>query len=117
VKRGEQFCGLSQVIRTDQGPKFTDNALDRWAYCNRVTLQLIQAGKPTQNAYVERVNGKFHDECRNEHWFRSLAEAREIIGTWRADRTPRSATTPRPVPRRLACRARQAGSERLRYVL
>jgi putative transposase len=34
---------------------------------------------------VESFNGKFRDECLNEHWFRSLAEAREIIGTWRAD--------------------------------
>jgi putative transposase len=34
---------------------------------------------------VESFNGKFRDECLNEHWFRSLAEAREIIGAWRAD--------------------------------
>jgi len=59
-----------------------------------VTLPLIHAGKPTRPAYVESVNGKFRDECLNEHWFRSLAEAREIIGAWRADynqRRPHSA--------------------------
>ena len=88
------FRGLPRVLRTDQGPEFTGNALDRWAYRNRVTLRLIQAGKPTQNAYVESFNGKFRDECLNEHWFRTLAEAREIIGAWRADynqRRPHSA--------------------------
>ena len=88
------FPGLPRVLRTDQGPEFTGNALDHWAYGNRVTLRLIQADKPTQTAYVESFNGKFRDECLSEHWFRSLAEAREIIGAWSADynqRRPHSA--------------------------
>ena len=38
---------------------------------------LIQPGKPTQNAYIESFNGKFRDECLNENWFESLAQARE----------------------------------------
>ena len=33
---------------------------------------------------LDRV-GQFRDECLNEHWFRSLAEARDIVGAWRAD--------------------------------
>ncbi len=74
------FRGLPRVLRTDQGSEFTGNALDRWADRNRVTPRLIQAGKPTQNAYVESFNGKFRDECLNEDRFRSLADAREIIG-------------------------------------
>jgi hypothetical protein len=40
---------------------------------------LTDAGKPAQNACVESFNGKFRDECLNEHWFHSLAEARPII--------------------------------------
>jgi len=36
---------------------------------------LIQAGKPTQNAFIEWFNGKFRDECLNEHWFLSLVDA------------------------------------------
>ena len=79
------FRRLPRVLRTDQGPEFTGNALDRGAYHSGVALRLIQSGKPTQNAYMESFNGKFCDECPNEHWFRSLAEAREIIGAWRAD--------------------------------
>jgi transposase InsO family protein len=66
-----------------------------------VTLRLIQAGKPTQNAYAESFNGKFRDECLNENWFRSLAEAREIIGAWRADynqRRQHNASATRPPP-------------------
>lgn len=48
-------------------------------------LKLIQPGKPTQNAYIEPFNGKFRDECLNEHWFTSLAHARVLIATWRRD--------------------------------
>jgi putative transposase len=80
-----QFRELPRVIRTDQGPEFTGKALDQWAYDHGVALRLIQAGKPTQNAYVESFNGKFRDECLNEHWFQSLAEARVIVAAWRMD--------------------------------
>ncbi|KOT00192.1 integrase core domain protein [Burkholderia mallei] len=67
------------------GPEFTSRALDQWAYANGVTLKLIQAGKPTQNAYIESFNGKFRDECLNEHWFTTLAHARAVIAAWRQD--------------------------------
>jgi len=39
-------------------------------------LGFILPGKPTQNAFVESLNGKFSDECLNRHWFRTMAEAR-----------------------------------------
>ena len=74
------FRGLPAAIRTDQGPEFTGKALDQWAYRNGVELKLIQPGKPMQNGYVESFNGKFRDECLNEHWFTSLTEARVRIG-------------------------------------
>ena len=80
-----QFRGLPKAIRTDQGPEFTSRALDRWAYAQRVDLKLIAAGKPTQNAYIESFNGKFRDECLNDHYFNNLAHARAIIGEWRRD--------------------------------
>ena len=38
--------------------------------------------KPTQNAYIESFNGRFRDECLNEHWFTSLAHARVVIEAW-----------------------------------
>jgi putative transposase len=85
LDRAGRFRGLPQTIRTDQGPEFTGRALDQWAYQHGIELRLIEAGKPTQNAYVESFNGKFRDECLNEHWFGTLDEAREIVGTWRND--------------------------------
>jgi len=38
-----------------------------------------------ENAYVESFNGKFRDECLNEHWFVSLADAKAAIEAWRLD--------------------------------
>jgi len=80
-----RFRGLPLTIRTDQGPEFTGNALDQWATQHGVQIRLIQPGKPTQNAFIESFNGKFRDECLNEHWFKSLAHAREVINIWRKD--------------------------------
>jgi hypothetical protein len=38
-----------------------------------------------ENGYVESFNGRLRDECLNENWFCSLAEARETIEAWRQD--------------------------------
>lgn len=92
---GEQVCraldiiaafrGYPKAVRTDQGPEFTSRALEQWAYTHGVELKLIQPGKPTQNSYIESFNGKFRDECLNEHWFMDLAHARAQISAWRVD--------------------------------
>jgi putative transposase len=70
-------------IVIDNGPEFTGNALDQWAYEHSVRLEFITPGKPIENAYVESFNGKFRDECLNEQWFVSLADERERIEAWR----------------------------------
>jgi len=80
-----RFRGYPKAIRTDQGPEFTGKALDQWACRHGVQLKLIQAGKPTQNAFIESFNGRFRDECLNDHWFTNLAEARILIAAWRRD--------------------------------
>jgi hypothetical protein len=40
-------------------------------------------GKPWQNGAAESFNGKFRDECLSLEWFRSRAEARVVIESWR----------------------------------
>ncbi len=45
----------------------------------------IQPGKPTQKAFIESFNGTFRDDCLNQHWFNSLAEARLLIEHWRIE--------------------------------
>ena len=77
--------GLPQCIVVDNGPEFAGRTLDAWAYARGVTLRFIRPGKPIENAYVESFNGKFRDECLNEHWFVSVADAKLAIETWRVD--------------------------------
>lgn len=79
------FRGYPATIRTDQGPEFTCRALDQWAFEHGVELRLIQPGKPTQNGFIESFNGRFRDECLNEHWFCDIAYARKTINEWRLD--------------------------------
>ena len=77
--------GTPAVIRTDNGPEFTGKAMLNWAHRRGIALRLIEPGKPNQNAYVESFNGRFRDECLNEHWFMSLAHARALIEAWRRE--------------------------------
>src|SRR4051812_30900910 len=84
-RRLHTSIGLLQTIVMDNGPEFAGRTLDAWAYAHGVTLRFIRPGKPIDNAYVESFNGKFRDECLNEHWFVSLADAKETIEHWRVD--------------------------------
>ena len=75
--------GFPKVIRVDNGPEFISKAVDMWAYWNDVKLDFIRPGKPTDNAFIESFNGRFRQECLNEHWFLSLEDAGEKIEVWR----------------------------------
>lgn len=75
--------GLPGTIVMDNGPEFAGRALDAWAYRRGVRLHFIEPGKPVQNAFIESFNGKFRDECLNQHWFVSLADAQFHIERWR----------------------------------
>jgi len=77
--------GLPKSITVDNGPEFYGQVLDQWAYRTGVELSFIRPGKPNENAYIESFNGKFRDECLNEHWFLSLAHARSVIEAWRVE--------------------------------
>ncbi|AJX75390.1 integrase core domain protein [Burkholderia pseudomallei MSHR2543] len=39
----------------------------------------IAPGSPWQNGFVERFNGKLHDELLNREWFRGRAETKMLI--------------------------------------
>ena len=75
--------GLPEEIVMDNGPEFTGRALFAWSARTGVRLRFIQPGKPIQNAFVESFIGRFRDQCLNQHWFGSLAEAVRVIEAWR----------------------------------
>lgn len=77
--------GKPEAIVCDNGPEFRSKHTQKWAGERGVKLEYIDPGKPIQNAFVESFNGKFRDECLNEHWFTCLEEARDITEQWRVD--------------------------------
>jgi putative transposase len=85
LDRLAELRGLPASITVDHGPEFESQALDAWAYKTGVRLAFIRPGKPVDNAYVESFNGRFRDECLNEHWFMSMSHARSTIEAWRVE--------------------------------
>jgi len=79
------FRGYPRAVRTDNGPEFTSRAFMAWAQTHGIRHLLIEPGRPMQNGYIESFNGKFRDECLNEHWFETLPQARSAIAIWRQD--------------------------------
>ena len=80
-----RFYAASGDDKNRSGPEFTCRALDQWAFEHGVELRLIQPGKPTQNGFIESYNGRFRDECLNEHWFSDVSYARKTISERRQD--------------------------------
>lgn len=79
------FRGYPRAVRTDNGPEFTSRVFLAWTRKHKIKHLLIEPGRPMQNGYIESFNGKFRDECLNEQWFTSLAQARSVIAQWRRD--------------------------------
>jgi hypothetical protein len=73
------------AVRPDNGPEFTSRAFIAWAHSHGIRHILIEPGRPMQNGCIESFNGRFRDECLNEHWFETLHQARTEIATWRHD--------------------------------
>ena len=104
-------------LRMDNVPELISANLADWAEKNKVELEFIQPGKPTQNSYVERFNRTFRDEVLNMYVFKTLSEVREITENWMTeyneerphdslgDLTPYEfmATSKKPVNSRLEC--------------
>ena len=75
--------GAPLHLRSDNGPEFVSKALLTWITAQGIGTALIDPGKPWQNGTAESFNGKFRDECLSLEWFRSRAEAKVVIETWR----------------------------------
>jgi putative transposase len=75
--------GAPRHLRSDNGPEFVSRALLQWILDQNIETVLIEPGKPWQNGVAESFNGKFRDECLSLEWFRSRAEAKIVIESWR----------------------------------
>ncbi len=57
---------LPETMILDNGPEFAGTAWMRGQSARGVAA-FHPTGKPVQNAFIESFNGKFRDECLNEH--------------------------------------------------
>ena len=62
--------------------KYISEAIKDWAKGQQITLQYIQPGKPTQNAYVERFNRTVRHEWLDLNIFDSIEQAQELATQW-----------------------------------
>ena len=89
LDQAARFRGYPAAVRTDNGPEFTSRAFIAWTQTHEIRHILIEPGRPMQNGYIESFNGRFRDECLNEHWFETLHQARTEIATWGGATTTR----------------------------
>lgn len=74
-----------KAIVTDNGSEFRANAMQAWATKHDVRLHFIEPGKPTQNAFIESLNGKLREGCLDRNLFENLDSAGLFIRMWKRE--------------------------------
>lgn len=74
--------GAPLSIRLENGAEFIAHALAKWAESKGISLNHIQPGSPTQNAYVELFNKTYRTEVLDSYVFESLQEVRQMTDDW-----------------------------------
>ena len=75
--------GVPSFIRSDNGPEFVAEAVQKWIKAVGAKTAYIVPGSPWQNGYCESFNARFRDELLNGEIFYTLKEAQIIIEKWR----------------------------------
>ena len=75
--------GVPAHIRSDNGPEFVADAVQKWIGLVGARTSYITPGSPWENGYVESFNARLRDELLNGEIFCSLREARVVIEQWR----------------------------------
>ena len=70
-------------IRSDNGPEFIGEAVQKWIKAVGAKTAYIVPGSPWENGYCESFNARFRDELLNGEIFYTLKEAQIIIEQWR----------------------------------
>jgi putative transposase len=72
-----------ELVRMDNGPELTANALRDWCRFGGSDSSYIEPGSPWENPFVESFAGKVRDEALAVEAFGSLLEAKTVIEEWR----------------------------------
>jgi putative transposase len=85
LERLIEIDGKPENIRCDNGPEFISSALSKWCEGKGIQLCWIQPGKPTQNAYIERLNGTFRRDVLDAFLFTNIGQVRQVVAEWLID--------------------------------
>ncbi len=75
--------GVPELVRMDNGPELTANAVRDWCRFSGSGTSYIEPGSPWQNPFVESFGGRVRDEVLAVEAFDSLLEAKTVIEEWR----------------------------------
>ncbi len=75
--------GEPAFVRSDNGPEFVAEAVERWLEVSGVGTLYIEPGSPWENAYSETFIGRLGDELLKREAFASLLEAKVLVEEYR----------------------------------
>ena len=77
--------GVSECIRSDNGPEFIAKAIQQWLTSLDVKTLYVEPGSSWQNGYAESLHSCLRDELLNMEEFDSVRHARAHAKAWRED--------------------------------
>lgn len=77
--------GAPEHLRSDNGPEFIAQAVQRWLRQQQIKTIYIDPGSPWQNGFVESFHGRFRDECLDREQLWTLTEARVVVEDYRCE--------------------------------
>ena len=76
---------LTKFIRSDNGPEFIADAIEKWLKENHVKTSHIAPSSPWESGYIESFNSKLRDDVLNREVLHSDKETKVIVENWRLE--------------------------------